>query len=208
MDLFSSVALGASAAWASGLNAYAVVLALGILGSSGHLVLPPDLQILTNPLIIAAAGLMYAIEFFVDKTPGVDSAWDAVHTFVRIPAGAILAAGTFGHLDPVLQIVAFLLGGTLAATTHLTKAGARVLINTSPEPFSNWTASITEDLLAFGAIWGAVNHPVAWLIVMALLIALTIWLLPKLWRGIVRVWRKIRSWFGGSPTHSDIQSTP
>ena len=161
MDIIASIALGAGAAWASGINVYAVILALGVLGGTGHLALPSDLQILTNPLIIAAAGFMYCVEFFADKTPGVDSVWDALHTFIRIPAGAMLAAGTFGHLDPVLQIVAFLLGGTLAATSHATKAGARVLINTSPEPVSNWTASLIEDVVALSTIWGATHHPAA-----------------------------------------------
>ena len=112
MDIIASIALGAGAAWASGINVYAVILALGVLGGTGHLALPPDLKILTNPLIIAAAGFMYCVEFFADKTPGVDSVWDALHTFIRIPAGAMLAAGTFGHLDPVerRKILDWLLG--------------------------------------------------------------------------------------------------
>lgn len=203
MDIIASIALGAGAAWASGINVYAVILALGVLGGTGHLALPADLQILTNPLIIAAAGFMYCVEFFADKTPGVDSVWDALHTFIRIPAGAMLAAGTFGHLDPVLQIVAFLLGGTLAATSHATKAGARVLINTSPEPVSNWTASLTEDVIAFSTIWGATQHPAAWLAVLAVIMALTVWALPKVWSGVARLFAKLKTWFRGRTERVD-----
>ena len=203
MDIIASIALGAGAAWASGINVYAVILALGVLGGTGHLVLPPDLQILTNPLIIAAAGFMYCVEFFADKTPGVDSVWDALHTFIRIPAGAMLAAGTFGHLDPVLQIVAFLLGGTLAATSHATKAGARVFINTSPEPVSNWTASLTEDVIAFSTIWGATQHPAAWLAVLAVIMALTVWALPKIWSGVARLFVKLKTWLRGRTERAD-----
>ena len=203
MDIIASIALGAGAAWASGINVYAVILALGVLGGTGHLALPSDLQILTNPLIIAAAGFMYCVEFFADKTPGVDSVWDALHTFIRIPAGAMLAAGTFGHLDPVLQIVAFLLGGTLAATSHATKAGARVLINTSPEPVSNWTASLTEDVIAFSTIWGATQHPAAWLAVLAVIMALTVWALPKVWSGVARLFAKLKTWFRGRTERAD-----
>ena len=206
MDIIASIALGAGAAWASGINVYAVILALGVLGGTGHLALPSDLQILTNPLIIAAAGFMYCVEFFADKTPGVDSVWDALHTFIRIPAGAMLAAGTFGHLDPVLQIVAFLLGGTLAATSHATKAGARVLINTSPEPVSNWTASLIEDVVAFSTIWGATHHPAAWLAVLAVIIALTVWALPKIWSGVARLFAKLKAWFGGRTQPADPQT--
>ena len=203
MDIIASIALSAGAAWASGINVYAVILALGVLGGTGHLALPPDLQILTNPLIIAAAGFMYCVEFFADKTPGVDSVWDALHTFIRIPAGAMLAAGTFGHIDPVLQIVAFLLGGTLAATSHATKAGARVLINTSPEPVSNWTASLTEDVIAFSTIWGATQHPAAWLAVLAVIMALTVWALPKVWSGVARLFAKLKTWFRGRTERAD-----
>ena len=203
MDIIASIALGAGAAWASGINVYAVILALGVLGGTGHLALPADLQILTNPLIIAAAGFMYCVEFFADKTPGVDSVWDALHTFIRIPAGAMLAAGTFGHLDPVLQIVAFLLGGTLAATSHATKAGARVLINTSPEPVSNWTASLTEDVIAFSTIWGATQHPAAWLAVLAVIMALTVWALPKVWSGVARLFANLKTWFRGRAERAD-----
>ncbi|MBI4695114.1 MAG: DUF4126 domain-containing protein [Gammaproteobacteria bacterium] len=197
MDMTATVALAAGAAWASGINAYAVLFMLGALGATGYLELPPHLVVLTDPLVIIAAGIMYCVEFFADKTPGVDSAWDAIHSFIRIPAGAILAAATFGHMDPALQIAAFLLGGGLAAASHITKAGSRILINTSPEPFTNWAASLGEDVVVVGALWTALRHPLVFLVLLALALALTIWALPRLWRGIARLGARIRRFFGG-----------
>ena len=203
MDMTATVALAAGAAWASGINAYAVIFMLGVLGSTGYLELPPRLEILTDPLVIIAAGVMYCVEFFADKTPGVDTAWDAIHSFVRIPAGAILAAASFGHMDPALQIAAFLLGGGLAATSHITKAGSRILINTSPEPFTNWAASVSEDVVVIGALWTALRHPVFFLVMLAAVLALTIWALPRLWRGVARLGARIRRFFG-----SEAQTPP
>lgn len=189
-----SLALGAS--WASGINLYAAVLALGIMGNTGAMVLPEGLEILSNPLVIGAAGLMYFVEFFVDKTPGVDTGWDAIHTFIRIPAGAMLAAGALGDVNPGIEFAAFLVGGGLAATSHVTKAGSRVVINTSPEPFSNWTASITEDVAVFAGIWAALNHPWIFLGLLVVFLIFVAWLLPKIWRGIKRVARRIARFFG------------
>ncbi|MBS0600349.1 DUF4126 domain-containing protein [Plasticicumulans sp.] len=200
MTAVDQLALALGAGWASGLNLYAAVLALGYFNATGDLLLPPELQILSDPLVMLAAGLMYCVEFFADKTPGVDSGWDALHTFLRIPAGAVLAAGAVGDVSPALQIAAGLVGGTLAAGTHFTKAGARVLINTSPEPFSNWAASVTEDVAVFAAIWTAVHHPALWLALLALSVALIVWLLPRLWRGIRRVLSSLARWFGGGRT--------
>ena len=207
MTAVDQLALALGAGWASGLNLYAAVLALGYFNATGDLLLPPELQILSDPLVMLAAGLMYCVEFFADKTPGVDSGWDALHTFLRIPAGAVLAAGAVGDVSPALQIAAGLVGGTLAAGTHFTKAGARVLINTSPEPFSNWAASVTEDVAVFAAIWTAVHHPALWLALLALSVALIVWLLPRLWRGIRRVLSSLARWFGfdsGRPPASPI----
>ncbi|HMX54219.1 MAG TPA: DUF4126 domain-containing protein [Plasticicumulans sp.] len=207
MTAVDQLALALGAGWASGLNLYAAVLALGYFNATGDLLLPPELQILSDPLVMLAAGLMYCVEFFADKTPGVDSGWDALHTFLRIPAGAVLAAGAVGDVSPALQIAAGLVGGTLAAGTHFTKAGARVLINTSPEPFSNWAASVTEDVAVFAAIWTAVHHPALWLALLALSVALIVWLLPRLWRGIRRVLSSLARWFGfgsGRPPTSPI----
>jgi hypothetical protein len=171
-------------AWASGINLYAAVFMLGYLGMTGHITLPPDLQVLSEPLVLFAAGFMYLVEFFADKTPGVDTGWDTLHTFVRIPAGAILAAAAVGEVSQGAEIAAALVGGGLAAGTHLTKAGSRVMINTSPEPVSNWAASIGEDLAVIGGLWTALYHPWLFLALLLVFVLLMIWLLPKLWRAI------------------------
>jgi len=154
-------------------------------------------------MVLFAAGTMYVIEFFADKIPGVDSTWDVLHTFVRIPAGAMLAAGAVGDVTPALSLAAGLMGGGLAASTHATKAGTRALINTSPEPFSNWTASVSEDVAVIGGLWTALNHPTLFVGFMIVFILLMIWLLPKLWRGIKAVFRKLRSFFGGKEEPAD-----
>ena len=194
--LIGTLALTMGASWASGINLYAALLVLGIGGSTGNIDLPPDLQVLQDPMVIGAAGLMYFVEFFVDKTPGVDTGWDTLHTFVRIPAGAMLAAGAVGDVTPALEIAAGIMGGTLSATSHTTKAGTRALINTSPEPFSNWGASITEDLMVFAGLWAALNHPVVFLCFLALFIAVAIWILPKIWGVLKKIARIIGGWLG------------
>jgi hypothetical protein len=183
-------------AWASGINLYAAIFVLGYMGSTGNIDLPPDLQVLTEPMVMAAAGFMYCVEFIADKAPGVDTGWDTIHTFIRIPAGAMLAAGAVGDVNQAAELTALILGGTLAAGSHFTKAGSRVLINTSPEPVTNWTASIGEDLMVVGGLWTALNHPWLFLLALILFIALMIWLLPKLWRGIKKVACFIGSLFG------------
>ncbi len=192
-----SIALLLGASWASGINLYAAILALGIMGQTGAVVLPEDLMILSEPVVIFAAGFMYMVEFFVDKVPGVDTGWDTLHTFIRIPAGALLAYGAAGEMAEPVALAAALLGGGMAATTHATKAGSRVLINTSPEPFSNWTASITEDVMVFGGIWAALHHPWLFLVFLVLFLLLAAWLLPKIFRGIKKVFRFIIRLFGG-----------
>ena len=196
-QIASILALTMGVAWASGINLYAAMFMLGLMGITGNIELPPGLEILTNPLVLFAAGIMYCVEFFADKIPGVDSSWDLMQTFVRIPAGAMLAMGAVGEVDPAVSLAAAILGGGLAATTHLTKAGSRALINTSPEPFSNWTASVLEDLAVIAGLWTALNHPVLFLALLALFIVLMIWLLPRLWRGIKAVFRRIRAIFRG-----------
>lgn len=125
-DLIQTIALAMGASWASGINLYATLLVLGIGATQGAIVLPPTLEVLSNPMVIGAAGLMYMVEFIADKTPGVDSGWDAIHTFVRIPAGALLAAGAVGEVAPAMAMAAAILGGGMAASTHATKAGSRV----------------------------------------------------------------------------------
>ncbi len=186
-------------AWASGINLYAAVAMLGLLGATGNIDLPPDLLILQNPLVIAAAGFMYMVEFFADKVPGVDTGWDGIHTFIRIPAGAVLAAGAVGEVGAGAELAALLVGGTLAGATHATKAGSRAVINTSPEPFSNWTASIAEDLAVIGGLWVALHHPWVFIGLLAAFILLMIWLLPKIWRGIKALARNIGRLFGRRP---------
>ncbi len=197
MDTLHSVTLAMGAAWASGINLYAAVFMLGYMGATGHIDLPPELQVLTDPLVLVAAGFMYCVEFFADKTPGLDTGWDAIHSFIRIPAGAALAAGAVADVGAAAEIAAVLIGAGLAASTHATKAGSRVLINTSPEPFTNWTASIAEDLTVIGGLWVALNYPWVFLAGLVVFILLVAWLLPKLWRGIKAVASRIARFFGG-----------
>lgn len=196
-QIASIIALTMGAAWASGINLYAAIFMLGFMGSTGNIDLPPGLETLSNPLVLVAAGVMYCIEFFADKIPGVDSSWDMMHTFVRVPAGAMMAMGAVGEMDPAVGLAAGILGGGLAAATHVTKAGSRALINTSPEPFSNWTASVMEDVAVVAGLWTALNHPALFIVLLLLFIVLMIWLLPRLWRGIKVVFSKIRNLFGG-----------
>ncbi len=205
--LIQTIALTMGVAWASGINLYATLLALGVMTNMGYVDLPPDLQIVGDPLVIAAAGLMYMVEFFADKVPGVDTGWDTLHTLVRIPAGAILAAGVIGDVGPVAEIAAAIVGGGIAAGTHFTKAGTRVLINTSPEPFSNWGASIGEDIAVFAGLWAALNHPIIFLVLLAVFIILMIWLLPKLFRAIKKVIRFFISLFAGKK-EPDLKPDP
>ena len=194
-QITATLALTMGLAWASGINLYATLLMLGYLANTGNIVLPPDLQIVADPMVMTAAGLMYCIEFFADKVPGVDTGWDTIHTFIRIPAGAMLAAGAIGDLNPAVEIAAAIMGGSLAAGIHATKAGTRVLINTSPEPFSNWFASVGEDIAVIGGVWACVNHPVLFLIALAFFIVMMIWLLPRLWKGIKKVFGLIINLF-------------
>ena len=195
-EILNSLALAMGASWASGINLYATLLVLGIGALNGAIVLPAGLEVLSNPLVIGAAGLMYAVEFFADKMPGVDTGWDTIHTFVRIPAGALIAAGAVGEVGLPLEIAALIVGGGMAAATHATKAGSRVLINTSPEPVTNWTASISEDIAVFAGLWAALNHPGWFLVFLVVFILLLVWLLPKLWRGIKKVFGFLARLFG------------
>jgi len=199
METVQLIALTMGVAWASGINLYATIAMLGILGGTGNLDLPPGLEVLQHPGVIVAAGFMYCVEFFADKVPGVDTGWDTLHTFIRIPAAAILAAGAVGEVNPAIVLMAGILGGTLAATSHTLKAGTRVLINASPEPFSNIGISVAEDTLVLAGLAGAVFYPTEFLVFMALFIALSIWLLPKIWRGVKFLFARIRRVFQGGP---------
>lgn len=199
-QIIATISLTMGVAWASGINLYATIGMLGILGATGNIVLPESLAVLQDPLIIAAALFMYAVEFFADKTPGVDTGWDTLHSFIRIPAGVMLAAGAVGEVNPAIVIVAGILGGSISATSHMVKAGSRVLINTSPEPFSNWAASVAEDVAVIGGLFAALHYPLVFIVLLVLFIAGAIWLIPKLWRGIKVVFRKIKSLFSSNTT--------
>jgi hypothetical protein len=181
------IAIAAALAWGSGLRAYAVIFALGLAGAAGWLELPEHLRLLEHPLVLGASGLMTAVEFFADKLPWLDSLWDAVHSFIRIPAGAALAAAVFGDSDSAVTLAAAILGGTLSAGVHFAKAGTRAAINTSPEPFSNWTASLAEDALVPFGLWLGFTHPIAFFFLLALFTIAAVLLLRFIWRGLQRL---------------------
>lgn len=189
-DMVQLVALAAAIGWATGVRLYAVLFVIGGLGYLHWVDLPGGLVVLAHPWVLTASGFMFCVEFFADKIPIFDSAWDLVHTFIRIPAGAALAASVFGDSSAATTLAAAILGGSLAAGSHFAKSGSRALINTSPEPFSNWAASFGEELAVGTLLWLAFEHPLAALVVVALMVALMAWLIPKLWRFI-------RSGFGG-----------
>ena len=197
-ELISFLSLSMGAAWASGINLYAVVLALGLSSWTGNVELPENMDLLANPMVWGAAGLMYAVEFFADKIPGLDTFWDALHTFIRIPGGALLASSALGvEASPAMELAVALVGGGVAGLTHSAKAGSRVMINTSPEPVTNWGASLSEDALVFGGIWLAINHPFIFITLLVLFLLFLAWALPKLWRGIKMLWQRIKRLFGG-----------
>ena len=202
MEALASLATAAGLGWASGVRLYAVVFFLGLLHFFGIYTLPANLQTLGNGWVMGAAGFMFLVEFLADKIPGFDSVWDAAHTFIRVPAGALLAAAAVAGGDPGMSVAAAILGGTIAAGSHITKASTRALINTSPEPFSNWTASFSEDALSIGAVWTALFYPLVFLGFLIVFFILAIWLLPKIWRGLKRVLASIRQLFGRPATES------
>ncbi len=193
--IIQTIALTMGVAWASGINLYAAILVLGIMGSTGNIALPPDLMVLTDPLIIIAAGVMYIVEFFADKIPGVDNGWDTVHTFIRIPLGALLAAAAVGEVSSSVAVSAALLGGGMTASTHATKAGTRVLINASPEPFTNWFTSLGEDVAVIAGLWAAIHYPLLFVIFLIFFILFLIWFLPKIWRGVIRIFTLLDNLF-------------
>lgn len=207
MDTVQYIALSMGVAWASGINLYAAVLMLGYLGSTGNIDLPPEMMVVTDPLVMSAAGLMYCVEFFADKTPGVDTAWDSLHTFIRIPLGAVLAMSAVGEMTPAVELAAFLAGGSLTAATHATKAGSRVIINSSPEPVSNWFTSLGEDFLVITGMWAALTHPLIFVIFLILFIILMIWLLPKIWRGIKRIFSTLKDFIKGNKSTPVLESS-
>ncbi len=204
--LLQTITLTAGSAWASGLNLYATLVALGVAGATGYIDLPSGLAVLQDPIVIVVAGCMFCVEFFADKIPGFDSVWDAIHTFIRIPGGALLAAGAVGEVTPALSIAAALLGGGVTAATHSVKAGSRALINTSPEPFSNIAASVTEDTAVFAGLWLALKQPLAFAIAFGLFLLALVWILPRLWRGTRSLLDRLGRWLGMSPTQGHTAS--
>jgi hypothetical protein len=208
METIEIIALMLGGAWASGINLYAAILVLGLLGNGGYVDLPPGLELLGDPVVLLAAGGMYLVEFFTDKVPGIDTGWDALHTFVRIPAGALMAAGAAQGLEigPAAEFAALLMGGGLSTAAHATKAGSRVLINTSPEPFSNWGASVGEDVAVVAGLWTALYHPWLFVAMLVVFILFAAWLLPRAWRTLRRGGRALGRLFG--QTRSDTQSPP
>jgi hypothetical protein len=191
VDSLHNVALAAGLAWASGIRLYAVLFLAGALAHFGYLALPPGLAVLSHPLVLGASGAMALAEFVADKVPAFDSVWDAVHTFIRVPAGAFLAAASLGQADPAWVAAAAILGGMIASGAHLTKAGGRALINASPEPFSNWAASAAEDVLVPVGFLAALKAPLVFLAALGLFLLLALWLVPKLFRAVRRVFRSL-----------------
>ena len=199
MDLPALLALAGALGWASGFRLYAVVFLVGAMGAADWIALPPGLHLLAHPVVLAVSGLMLLVEFFADKVPWLDSAWDSIHSVIRIPGGALLAAGVFGGDSAVWGLVAGLLGGSLAATSFATKATTRAALNTSPEPFSNWLASLFEDGLVVGVVWLATQHPVAFGVALLVMVLLSALLLVMLWKFLRGVLRKLYAFFGGAP---------
>ena len=186
--------------WASGLRLYAVVFITGMAGWMGWLPLPAGLAALQHPAVLAGSGFMLFIEFFADKIPGLDTLWDLVHSVIRVPAGAALAAGVFGADSATMGLMAGLLGGSLAATSYATKATTRAAINTSPEPFSNIAMSLVEDGLVIGMMWLATNYPVTFAVVLTIVLVLSIWLLVVLIKFLKSLVRRVKAWFGNGET--------
>ena len=194
----AALAIALGAGWASGLNVYAAVLVLGVGQWLGLIALPHDLLVLGGLPVLAAAALLFALNFLADKMPYVDSLNDLLHTVVRIPAGALLAFGAADQVSPEVAVIAALLGGTLAAGSHLAKTGSRAVINTSPEPFSNIAASLATDALAIGGLVLALTHPITFLCLLALFVAGLVWLLPRLVRLALLPFRRLRARRQGS----------
>lgn len=207
MGVIETLSLAMGTAWTSGLNLYATIASLGLAGRAGMIQLPPDLQILTDPLVIGIACLMYFIEFFADKVPYVDNGWDVLHTFIRVPAGALLAAGAVGDMNPAMELAALLAGGGVALAAHGTKATVRLAVNVSPEPFSNWFASVGEDLAVLGGIWLIFHHPLVMIVLVLGFTAFAAWLIPRLFRLAKRGFQSLRARLRGERSASGTVQT-
>src|SRR5215217_4304837 len=197
MEWFSTLSLALGSAWTSGINLYATVTVLGLLQKFGSTKLPGGLDVLDNWWIIGVAGFLYLVEFFADKIPYVDSIWDVVHTFIRVPAGVIVAYAATSDRSPSIYIPATLIGGGLAFSSHGTKAALRAGANFSPEPVSNWVLSIVEDIIALIGTLLSVFAPVIIAIVLVVFVIFFLWFLPKVISGMRRVFRSAASFFRG-----------
>ncbi len=191
MNLVETLGLALGAGFSSGLNLYATVATLGLLQRFGVLHLPPGLQVLSHPWVLAIAIALYFLEFFADKIPYFDTFWDALHTFIRPPAAALLTFAAAGGAPPEWRWGAALLAGGVALTSHGTKASARAAVNTTPEPFSNWFLSFGEDVLAVWLTWMATTHPLATTIIVVALVALCAFLLYHLFRFARRAFQRL-----------------
>lgn len=198
MDMAGLAALAAALGWASGIRLYLVVFLTGMAGYFGFIPLPSGLHVLQHPAMLAGSGAMLFVEFFADKIPGVDTLWDMIHTVIRVPAGAALAAGVFGADSATMGMVAGLLGGTLAATSHATKLTTRAAINTSPEPFSNIAMSLVEEGGVLGMMWLATNYPITFGVVLCIVLVLSVALIVVLVKFLKAVVRRIAEFFSGS----------
>jgi hypothetical protein len=199
MDTTALAALAAALGWAAGVRLYLVVFLTGLAGFMGFIPLPAGLSVLQHPAMLMGSGFMVFVEFFADKIPGLDSLWDVVHTVIRVPAGAALAGGVFGADSATMGMVAALMGGTLAATSHAAKATTRAAVNTSPEPFSNILVSFAEEGLVIFMLWLATNHPVIFGIVLLIVLVLSVLLMMVLWKFLRMVIGTVSSFFSGTP---------
>ena len=196
----ASLALVLGASWASGLNLYAVLFILGLGGAAGHIPLPQGLEILQSPALIVFAAIMYCVEFFTDKMPNVDAGWDALHTFVRIPGGALLAAGVMNESTELVQLSAGLLGAYIATVTHAMKSGSRGRVNAIATPWACWATSVSEDLLVLASIWCAINRPMLCLILVLVFVSCSFWMLPQVWRALAGLFSRVgRLFVAGEP---------
>ena len=182
------------ASWVSGINLYACVATLGLLGRFAHLQLPGELEVVTSWWVIGVASALYVVEFFADKIPIVDSTWDVIHTFIRVPAGAVLAAAAFGDFDKSIQMIALLLGGGLALSSHGTKAATRAALNASPEPVSNVVASIVEDILAVLSIVVSLFAPILIFVIVGTGLVVSFFVFKRIVRFFRSVRKTIRGW--------------
>jgi hypothetical protein len=191
MNVLSSLGTILGTGYSSGLNLYATVLTLGLLHRFGLIHLPPTLQIISHPWILGTAAVLYFLEFFADKVPYFDTAWDAIHTFIRPPAAALLAYASVGEVSAEWRWAAALLAGGVALTSHSAQASTRAAVNTSPEPFSNWILSFGEDLLAVWLTWMTGAHPLATTIVVGALLILSAFLIYYLFRFARRAFQSL-----------------